>query len=874
LQIITNNEPDSFDCVQIRQVDAEILDAVRRQCVSGSKVKEDLNSAHAMVHSMVGQIREIERRSAMTQTMVADICRDIKKLDNAKKNLNTTITALRRLSMLIDAVDQLQDAAEKRDFQTASELMGAVHQLSAHFIRYNHIPRVAELKGRIYALEKSLRTASLREFELIGEDIPPPHMLEQLSHCCALTGAIGASARDELVDTLCRREMSIYTQIFGTVGETARLDRTVNRYKWFIRRLDARKKIWSIFPEDWKVMQLLAVTFCSITKSELAAILDENSRRIRSDIDGLMKAVEATHVFEEEMSRRFNTVNTKDNRDIEDENDAENTFLARKKDAPSHMQGSAEEIRRKYQSALSEKDEKNARLQDAAAAAVSLATFNNSISPVFHPYMYVYVEDAERVLKAKLDESLSSETWAPMSQEQLILKSSDTLTSNIREEMRHCAAKISRGKTLLDLSKSFKRVYQSYASGLLSKLPKTVTGSTTGMATIGSTSWHIKTVPKDIDLLCIVISTSEHCISMLGQLERALETRLEAEYKNDVDMTDVEEEYANLVTQCLSVLLLGVETKLDVPLSALMRKNWLAVDVTGDQSEYMLDISKILRDTSALIKPPRLSNLYYRFFCDKLLRSFASRLLTAIYRCGPVSQAGGQQLRLDLEALRSALVSIGRHGDDIFGSSISAASLMPSSSQADGKLPYDRPSSPDSTSISAPWSQTFASDVSLVLGRIELVLKVVTAPVDSLVDTFMELLPGGTSRDLHLIMELMGLRKADTERIVEDFRSKGGTYIPSSASSGGAQQESIAGAATNPMLSRSLQSSSFSLPPGAAAKASAAAQDMASRIRLNANAQVAKLSAAGVSADSVRETMGKTLGAVRSFMRDQQNTTK
>jgi hypothetical protein len=135
----------------------------------------------------------------------------------------------------------------------------------------------------------------------------------------------------------------------------------------------------------------------------------------------------------------------------------------------------------------------------------------------------------------------------------------------------------------------------------------------------------------------------------------------------------------------------------------------------------------------------------------------------------------------------------------------------------------------------------------------------------------MELLPGGTSRDLQLIMELMGLRKADTERIMEEFRNKGGSYIPLSEST---IQDSITGASTNPMLSRSLQSSSFTLPPGAAAKASAAAQDMASRIRLNANAQVAKLSAAGVSADSVRETMGKTLGAVRSFMRDQQHTAR
>ena len=43
---------------------------------------------------------EIKSKADQSEAMVQEICRDIKKLDYAKKHLTTTITALRRLGML------------------------------------------------------------------------------------------------------------------------------------------------------------------------------------------------------------------------------------------------------------------------------------------------------------------------------------------------------------------------------------------------------------------------------------------------------------------------------------------------------------------------------------------------------------------------------------------------------------------------------------------------------------------------------------------------------------------------------------------------------------------------------------------------------
>ena len=166
--------------------------------------------------------------------------------------------------------------------------------------------------------------------------------------------------RDELIDAVCKREMGVYTQIFSTMGETAKLERTVNRharglgmhfvgrgaaarrpgrrvgqgrgggpgrggssavarteastasvlpavlrparlpacgapcpwphprprprpprrYKWLLKRLEARREVWSIFPQHWALPALLCIMFCNITKTQLAEILDTRVRHL------------------------------------------------------------------------------------------------------------------------------------------------------------------------------------------------------------------------------------------------------------------------------------------------------------------------------------------------------------------------------------------------------------------------------------------------------------------------------------------------------------------------------------------------------------------------------------------------------------------
>lgn len=69
--------------------------------------RQDLTAAKAAIEELFGKIREIRRKAEASEIMVQEICRDIRKLDFAKSHLTHTITALRRLAMLVNAVGAL-----------------------------------------------------------------------------------------------------------------------------------------------------------------------------------------------------------------------------------------------------------------------------------------------------------------------------------------------------------------------------------------------------------------------------------------------------------------------------------------------------------------------------------------------------------------------------------------------------------------------------------------------------------------------------------------------------------------------------------------------------------------------------------------------
>ncbi|KAL0791697.1 hypothetical protein Bca101_007943 [Brassica carinata] len=734
---------------EIRRVDATILSAVRQQSNSGTKAKEDLADATRAVEELSYKIREIKSKAEQSETMVQETCRDIKKLDFAKKNITTTITALHRLTMLVSAVEQLQVMASKRQYKEAAAQLEAVSQLCNHFEAYRDVPKITELRQKLYNIKQILKSHVFSDFSSLGtgKETEETNLLQHLSDCCLVVDALESSVREEVVNNFCSRELTSYEQIFEG-AELARLDKTERRYAWIKRRIRTNEEIWKIFPASWHVPYRLCIQFCKKT-SHYA-----------------VKALQSTVEFEKELENKFGgDVATRDiGDDIEEigtwENSSQNVSKIRKKYekkfAAGQESGESGLLPRFQQETTGNKD-----------LSVPGAGFNfrGIISSCFEPHLTPYIELEEKTLMEHLEKVVQEETWdIEYGSQNNVLHSSTQLFTDIKKSLKRCSV-LSKNQTLFNLFKVFQRVLKAYATKLFLKLPKGGTGivaAATGM---------------DGQIKC-------------GELAEKVSEIIDPHYVDVVDMSEVQDEFSAVITRSLVTLVLGIETKFDTEMAAMTRVPWGALDSVGDQSGYVNGINTILSGSIPVLGN-LLTPVYFQFFLDKLASSLGPRFYANIFRCKQLSEAGAQQYSTSelakVHAKKIGLPSLSYVSRDYKLSLVSSTHFLNFSTrivemlldtQAMKTILLEIPSLARQTSTAASYSKFVSREMS----RAEALLKVILSPIDSVADTYRALFPEGTPMEFQRILELKGLKKADQQSILDDFNKHGPGFTQASVS--------------------------------------------------------------------------------------------
>ncbi|KAG6469347.1 hypothetical protein ZIOFF_074061 [Zingiber officinale] len=671
---------------EIRRVDASILAAVRQQSNSGTKAKEDLASATHAVQELMHKIREIKTKAEQSETMVQEICRDIKKLDCAKKHITTTITALHRLTMLVSAVEQLQIMASKRQYKEAAAQLEAVNQLCNHFEAYRDVPKISELREKFKNIKKILKSHVFSDFSSLGtgKETEETNLLQQLTDACLVVDALEPSVREELVRNFCSKELTSYRQIFEG-AELAKLDKTERRYAWIKRRLRTNEDVWKIFPSAWHVDYLLCIQFCKMTRSQLVDIL--NNLKEKPDVATLLMALQRTLEFEEELAEKFSG-GTASTRNTEFGSDEETGEGESNKKIVS-------DIRKKYEKKLALQhggDELDKDKQKDLTVPGAGFNFRGIISSCFETHLAVYVELEEKTLMEHLEK----------------------------------------------LVQVFQRILKAYATKLYARLPK---GGAGIVAAATGTDGQIKTSDRDERMICYIINTAEYCHKTSGELAENVSKIIDPSFVDKVDVSEVQDEFFQVITKALVTLVHGLETKFDAEMIAMTRVPWATIESVGDQSEYVNGISSIL-GSSIPVLGSLLSPTYYQFFLDKLAASLGPRLYHNIFKCKQISETGAQQMLLDTQAVKTILMEIpalGKQGNIII--------------------------SIQQTAVAASYSKFVGREMS----KAEALLKVILSPIDSVGNTYRALLPEGTPAEFQRILDLKGLKKADQQGILDDF---------------------------------------------------------------------------------------------------------
>mmetsp|Transcript_6722 Transcript_6722/g.8843 ORF Transcript_6722/g.8843 Transcript_6722/m.8843 type:complete len:874 (+) Transcript_6722:83-2704(+) len=748
--------------VSLADLDEEISKAVEAQSQAGQQAAGDIEDAKGAIIDLFDKIADIKEKAKQSEIMVQDICKDIKQLDYAKQHLQDTITALKRLHMLVTAVDQLKDRAAQRHYREAANLVDAVKQLLTHFESYSAVPKIAELKETYASIRKDLTEQIFKAFNKVGQiasnvadaesfelsNQVTPGEFRSLAEACLVVDALGPEARARQVKQYCGDQLMFYANIFRKEGDAASLDQVDRRFHWFKRLLrGVDERFEGVFPPHWHVPHRLTLEFLAQTKTHVLDIL-ENTPSGQMDVKILVRALQRTLVFEREMRDRFESPETRAIAAREGEKSAASAVEADfDEDGNAVDPDSAEGIKRKYAREAAKdrqrlEDERKAReggksmFQSFAKEGAAeereevLPTIVGQLSRVYDPFMgpYIGLETKnleEELMKVMQGEEVESSGKLP------VFSSSVSIFGYMKSSLKRCTA-LTTGQTLLGLAKEFNRCLTEYANLLANKLPQPAKNPQ------GKETYKIADGAEQ--KICYVVNTAEYCAETLPQLAEMIRSRIDETYKDSISTEKEQEDFHEVVAHAMKVIVSGLESRFDPAYKSMSQVNWGTLEMVGEESEYVVIINDAISHYIPILKSS-LSSLYFRSFCDKFAASFMNGYLNQILKLRRINEQGTQQLLLDLYNLKNLMLSLQNIG---------------SAGEAQTPTPL-----------------SYTKFVTRQLSRIEVLVKLVGTPAELLVERFRIMWPDGTPEELQAIMSLKGLKKNEQQVIFETlgFRS-------------------------------------------------------------------------------------------------------
>ncbi|GAB9465070.1 Vacuolar protein sorting-associated protein 53 [Globisporangium polare] len=726
--------------VRMKELDDALSQASQEQSLAAHQALTDLKEAKMAVKQLFHKIHDIRGKAEHSEVMVQEICRDIKQLDYAKRHLQNTLTALKRLHMLVNAVDQLEFMSSQRNYREASSLLEAVNQLFTHFDSYSNVSKIVELHSTVRTIQEEISAQIFADFRAIGplESLEENFSTEEelqavfnnLSAACAVVDALGKATRGKLIRSFCEEQLGSYEKLFGPGGECSGLQQAEKRFPWFYHMLSViDERMDLVFPKHWRMSRRMCIQFCEVTRTHLLSQIGAQSPD-EMDVTLLLKSLQRALMFERDVAQRFEgSSSTPGGVEHEDEFDEDGQLID-----PSSAEGIKRKHRRRKRDAerkaLEAEMEKNGEL---FGGDEELPTIRGIISRSFDPFMTAYVALERKNMEQMISEVMSSEI-VDRNGQLPVFSSSVHMFAYIRNSVKRCLA-LTNGQTFFDLHNEFKRCLHLYAQRLLAKLPASPPGGATGSD--GSNFAKVKLSDKQEEELCFVINTAEYCAETLPSLEEVIRGKIDKAFSESIELSQEIDTLHDVGAAAMKCIVAGLETLLEEDLNAMSKANWQTWEAVGDESEYVMQIGEKLRSFVPVLRQ-MLSGLYFTNFYDKFAASFVPKILQAVMKCRKVNQVATQQLLLDVYALKTLFLQLPTLGHE-------ASSLSSSSSS--------------SSSVVIP--ARYTKFVTHEIAKAENALKLIGTPNEMLVESFKIMWPEGNADDFQSIMNMKGLKKSE-----------------------------------------------------------------------------------------------------------------
>lgn len=89
---------------------------------------------------VVQEIQDIKQKAERSEELVYSMCKDIKSLDIAKRNLTFSITALKKFNMMLSALEKLRENCHSKKYKDIAMLLEAIDDLGHYFKKLYYMP--------------------------------------------------------------------------------------------------------------------------------------------------------------------------------------------------------------------------------------------------------------------------------------------------------------------------------------------------------------------------------------------------------------------------------------------------------------------------------------------------------------------------------------------------------------------------------------------------------------------------------------------------------------------------------------------------------------------------------------------------------------
>jgi hypothetical protein len=384
------------------------------------EISEEIEKAKQLSKEIINEIGIIKEKAKKSEEIVYDMCKDLKSLDIAKKNLTFSIDALKKFIMMVDALEKLRDACEHKEYEMIANLISAFNELSKYFKKYEQIPQIQSLYKEKNLIVEELFKVIIEDFEAY-ENGSNPALGEAMSHAAKVIDVLGENYWRKFGQSINEIILKQYQEQYGN-PENAILENTEKRFGFIKRKMeDFNDKFGKIIPIEWGMDCLLLYEFCSITRIHITNILERSSGSINVAI--LMKSLEFSIKFEAKIT---------------------------------------ELMSKKYAELIKREKKSKYDLQ-------ALPRFTGSISNSFERYLIPYIKSEEEALSEALSKSLEDDKLSELK----VFNSALVLFHGVKNSVRR-ASNYSRGQLLLDILRIVKKIFIIYSERCYDKSKRNV----------------------------------------------------------------------------------------------------------------------------------------------------------------------------------------------------------------------------------------------------------------------------------------------------------------------------------------------------------------------------------------------------------------